>query len=108
MKADLVGYVLNCLDEGTQQAVDRYVQTSAGRLELERVRSALEPLESDRGDPEPPRDLLIRTLALVAEHGPRTLPRAPRMSRAGGGGRGFWGRADLLVAASLLLLVGGL
>jgi hypothetical protein len=112
MKDDLVGYVLDCLDEGTQRAVDRYVQTSEGRRELERVRSALAPLESDRGDPEPPRDLLIRTLALVAEQGPRTLPhslpRAPAPSRAGGGSRGFWRRADLLVAASLLLLVGGL
>src|SRR5262245_7268322 len=111
MKDDVVGYVLNCLDEGAERAVDRYVETSAGRLELERVRAVLAPLEADRGDPEPPRDLLIRTLALIAEQEPRTLPRAPASSRGlggGFGGRGFWGRADLLVAASLLLLVGGL
>jgi hypothetical protein len=101
--------VLNCLDEGTERAVDRYVETSEGRLELARVRAALSPLEADRGDPEPPRDLLIRTLALIAEREPRTLPRAPVSSRGFSGGRGFfWGRADLLVAASLLVLVGGL
>src|SRR5947208_16413620 len=109
MNEHLVGYLLDCLDEGTHRAVDRYLEASAeGRRSLERLRTALAPLEADRGDREPPRDLLIRTLTQIAEHGARELPRAPAMPRAFAGGCPFWRRADFLVAASLVLLVTGL
>src|SRR5438445_13125864 len=94
MNEHLVGYLLNCLDDGTHRAVDRYLETSVeGRRHLDRLRMALAPLEADRGDAEPPRDLLVRTLTHVAEQGARELPLAPAMPRAFTRGRLSFRRA---------------
>src|SRR5205814_1376884 len=50
----------------------------------------------------------VRTLAKVAEYKCRTLPPAPAAPRTGSGQRAGWRRADVLVAAALLVVVGAL
>src|SRR5262249_2062438 len=78
------------------------------RQRLELFRQALEPLEADRQEIEPPPGLAIRALARVAEYCCRDLPRAPSMpaSRASTPGRDGGRGADVLVAAVLLRTVG--
>lgn len=109
MEKNLIGYLLNCLDEPAQREVEAYLATDAdGREKLEKLRRALEPLEADREPPEPPSDLVYRTLGRVAEYCSQTLPRAPVTSRASGGGeRPFWRRADVVAAAAVILLAVG-
>src|SRR5262245_44926819 len=110
MEDNLVGYVLNCLDDDTQREVSSWLERdAAGRRRLEQVRQALAPLAADRAEPAPPADLAARTTARVFAEMPLDLPRAPAVSsRSAGSGRPFWRRADLAVAATLLLMVGGL
>lgn len=133
MRDQLVGYLLNCLDESTHRAVETHLQRDPeSRRQLENLRAALAPLSADRADPEPPYDLAGRTIRRLAGYTtpvtsgaaangaatrngaaatlaqPAALPRAPRTPRTYAGDRSLWRRADLLVAASLLLLVAGL
>src|SRR5205823_3330641 len=68
---------------------------------------ALVPLAADRTDAEPPPALRVRTLARVAEYrcsAPLRLPAAPPI-RSYAPRRSWWRRADVLVAASILILV---
>src|ERR1700740_3435512 len=105
MDENLIGYLLNALDPDAQREVEAYLHSHPeGRRRLAELRQALAPLEADREDPEPPPDLVVRTLARVAEHCTRELPRAPAALRRSlaGTGRPFWRRADALVAASIL------
>jgi hypothetical protein len=109
MDDNLVGYLLNALDETTHRAVEKYLRTyPEARDKLARLREALEPLESDRDEIEPPPGLVQTTLAELAQvkqFAPR-LPVAPRVSGAGEsvGGRSWWRRSDVLVAAAALLI----
>jgi hypothetical protein len=111
MDEDLVGYLLNNLDPVTHQQVAAQLRHDPeARSRLEALRLALAPLEDDRAGVEPPAGLVQRTLALVAEHHPFQLPPAPAAPREQLGSpvrRWFW-RIDVLVAACLLVLVGGL
>src|SRR5262245_39038814 len=108
MDKNLIGYLLNCLDEPTQREVEAYLEAdAAGREKLEKLRRALEPLEADRELPEPPGDLVYHTLGRVAEYCSQPLPRAPVTSRGGGGERPFWRRADVVAAAAVILLALG-
>jgi prepilin-type processing-associated H-X9-DG protein len=110
MDENLVGYLLNALDADEHRAVEAHLEASpAARERLDALRHALEPLAADRADIEPPPDLARRTLARLAGD-PCDLPRAPTVSRgrAAGHGGAFWRRADVLVAACLLLTVLGL
>ncbi len=124
MDENLVGYLLQSLDPDTHRQVEAYLRTnSEAQRRLELLRRALEPLAADADD-APPAGLWVRTLAHVARHQCRMpggasttvaapyrgLPPAPWPVRSPSGGatRTPWRRADVLVAAALLLLVGGL
>jgi prepilin-type processing-associated H-X9-DG protein len=109
MNDNLVGYLLNALDPETQREVEAHLASDANaRRELEMLRQALEPLSADK-EIEPPKGLVIRTLGRVAEYTCRELPRAPveRGTRAPAPSRPLWRRADVLVAATVLLTLAG-
>jgi hypothetical protein len=108
MDENLVGYLLKALDSETQREVEAHVraQPEAAR-KLELLRQALEPLAADSQSIEPPPGLRIRTLAGIAEYRCRDFPRpfeAPPI-RSRTPARTWWRRADVLVAAALLLIV---
>lgn len=109
MNENLVGYVLESLDPESRREVDDYLaQHPEAQAHLELLRKALEPLAADTDPIEPPSGLWVRTLSRIAEHSCRPLPAAPMngFSRSESGGRSRWRRADVLVAAGLLLCVG--
>ncbi len=110
MEPELVGYVLNSLDEETRRAVEDHLAASPeARQRLERVRAVLAPLAADKEDPQPPADLVYRTLGRVAQQCTRELPRAPTPTRRSFGTMlSGWRRADVVVAACLVVVVGGL
>jgi hypothetical protein len=110
MDDNLVGYLLNNLDAGERRQVEAHLRASpAARARVEKLRQALAPLAEDDPD-QPPPDLILNTLARVAEHRCRNLPAAPRPSphQLESPPRRWSRRADVLVAAVLLLIVGGL
>jgi prepilin-type processing-associated H-X9-DG protein len=123
MDENLVGYLLQSLDPETQAQVEGYLHThpeAQGRLE--RLRRTLEPLAADGEDVAVPPGLWVRTLAHIAQdrcRKPKTLPfpgsyrdlpAAPRptWSQWLGSGASWLRRADVVVAAVLLLAVTGL
>jgi prepilin-type processing-associated H-X9-DG protein len=106
MEQNLVGYLLNALDPDTQRQVEQYLRDNPeGQRQVELLRQALEPLRADAQEIEPPPGLAVRTLACVAEYCCRDMPRAPVPSLRfpEGGSARRWRRADVLVAASILL-----
>jgi prepilin-type processing-associated H-X9-DG protein len=110
MDENLLGYLLNALDPDEHRAVEAYLEANpAAREQLEGLRRGLEPLALDLDSPEPPPGLAVRTLGRIAEYTCRELPRAP-VTRDGAGGATipFWRRADVLVAACLLITALGL
>jgi len=110
MKDNLVGYLLNALDADTHRDVETYLAANSdARQELEALRRTLEPLSADRAEVEPPAGLVVRTLGRVAEYCCRDLPRAPaeRGTHAPVPSRPLWRRADVLVAATVLLAMTG-
>ncbi|MBI3411820.1 MAG: DUF1559 domain-containing protein [Planctomycetes bacterium] len=108
--AQLLGFLVGGLEEKELRQVEADLEAHPERrLRLDKLRLALDPLAADKDEPAPPRGLAVRTIALIAEHSCRQLPRAPATSRqSGGGGRTWWRRADVLVAACLLLTFLGL
>jgi prepilin-type processing-associated H-X9-DG protein len=111
LDAELICYLVGGLEEEEARQVSAAVEAEPEKQRrLQELRQALEPLAADKDDPEPPRDLTARTIALVAEHCCRKLPRAPVPLRQSSGAavRSWWRRADVLVAASLLLTALGL
>jgi prepilin-type processing-associated H-X9-DG protein len=111
MQDNLVGYVLDCLDEKSKREVEAYLQAHPeARLQLLRLRLAVAPLALDKEAPTPPSDLVVRTLIKAAEYicSEQELPRAPTLSfEAPPSVRPWWRRADVLIAACLLLTVAG-
>jgi hypothetical protein len=105
---NLVGYLLKALDAASEREVEIYLQSHPeAQTRLDLLRKAFEPLEADRDLPEPPRGLRVRTLARIAEYrcsAPIRMPQAPAI-RSFAPRRSWWTRADVLVAASILLLV---
>src|SRR4029077_10488503 len=92
----------------TRRETEKYLlRNPEAREELDRLREALEPLEADRDTDDPPSGLWVRTLARVAEHQCRHLSSAPRRLaiHSEATHRSWWRRADVLVAASILLCV---
>src|SRR5271170_1616793 len=84
MEEQLVGYLLNALDEPGMREVEAHLQTHPeARRKLALLRQAFEPLAVDQKAPLPPPQLAERTLARIAEHicaeGRPTsdLPKAP-------------------------------
>jgi hypothetical protein len=111
MDENLVGYLLKALEPEEQREVERYLQTHPGAdKRLEELQRGLDLLSRDAGDDEPPSWLWVRALARVAEHKCQTLPAAPAVAAhaAPAGRSGWWRRADVLVAALLLVVIGAL
>jgi hypothetical protein len=110
MEENLVGYLLGALDPVTHQRVEAYLRGHPeARARLANLEAALSPLAEDREPPEPPSSLVVNTLARVAAH-QRHLPEAPTPSRhqVGTPPRRWARRADWVVAASVLILAGGM
>jgi hypothetical protein len=111
MEENLVGYLLQALDGDTQRQVEIALRESPElRSRLELLQRALAPLEADRQAPEPRPGLVLSTLAHIAEYKCRKLPDAPPPPRSQSApvSRHWLRRADVLVAAMLLLVLGGL
>ncbi len=111
MDENLVGYLLKALDDDTQRQVEASLRESPdlqSRLEL--LQRALAPLAEDRPAPEPRPGLVLSTLARVAEYQCRKLPDAPPPPRSQSlpPTRHWLRRADALVAALLLIVLGGI
>ncbi len=110
-----VGYVLDALDEPAKREVETYLDRSAeARAKLAMFKQALEPLEADLAVPAPPPLLVERTIARIAETvcAPNPpldeLPQAPPIARTSiGVAQSWWRRADMLVAASIILTIVG-
>jgi hypothetical protein len=110
MEENLVGYLLKALDDDTQRQVEASLQESPElRSRLELSQRALAPLSADRQPPEPHPGLVLSTLARVAEYQCRKLPDAPPPPRSQSTPvtRHWMRRADALVAALLLIVLGG-
>ncbi len=106
MDENLVGYLMNALDPATHRQVEDYLRDNPdGRRRAELLRQALAPLEADADPIEPPPGLAVRTLACVAEYCCRDFPQAPSVRWSDAPRRRWWRRADVLVAAGLLVTV---
>lgn len=111
MDENLLGYLLKSLEPDEQRAVEAHLEGhQASRAKLELLERAVAPLAADAEQAEPPADLVVGTLARIAEHKCKPLPAAPRVpvSQYSPSGRPRVRRADLLAAAVLLVIVGGL
>jgi hypothetical protein len=111
MDEHLVGYLLKALEPDEQRAVEAHMEAHPEtRAKAELLERALAPLSTDAEDPEVPSGLALSTLARIAEHKCRPAappPKPPRLQLAAYG----WPRvrrADVLAAAALLLIAGGL
>jgi len=116
MEDNFVGYLLDALDERTKLQVEAYLEEHPdARAKLATLKQGLNVLEADLDAPAPPALLAERTLARVAEHVcsgadriaelPKAPPATPSMLR---GSRSWWRRADVLIAACLLITVTGI
>jgi hypothetical protein len=109
MEEHLVGYLLNGLDPVTHQRVEAYLHTHPeARARLALLEEALAPLAEDTEDSEPPSHLALATLSRISEHR-CALPVAPRptLYQRAVPPRRMARPIDWLVAAVLLILVGG-
>jgi hypothetical protein len=112
MEENFVGYLLKALDADEQAEVESHLRAHPEMQErLDLLRQALAPLEAGEGELEPPTDLRIKTLARVAEYRTRELlsyrvpappPHPPAPPRS------WWRRADVLIAASILIFASSL
>jgi hypothetical protein len=109
MDENLIGYLLDALDESERLDVEAHLSRHPEtRTRLEALRRVLAPLKADAEPPEPPRHLVLATIARVAEEQCRSLPVAPPPSRRSVAPWRGPRRSDLLAAAVLFILVGGL
>ncbi len=117
MPVDLLGYLLNALDEPERQRVFESLQADPLlRQELEDLRQSLRPLDATNHDHAPPASLAESTCDLVARFAaqregavpPARQPRRPRvLGRENGeryaGAVAQWSPADALAIAGVLL-----
>jgi len=119
MREDLLGYLLNALDEDERQRVFETLQNDPQlRQELESLRRQLRPLDATNVDYEPPPALAdlacelvegyaeVHPAPAVAEHRARraTWPRFPSRCETCASS-GAWSAADTIVMAGVLLAV---
>jgi prepilin-type processing-associated H-X9-DG protein len=106
MDENLVGYLLDALEPEERRAVEEHLRADPeARVRLQRLRSLMQPLGCDVGPVEVPAELWVRTLGRVAEYSCRSLPAVPAAptARPTVPIRSWWRRADVLVAACLLV-----
>lgn len=111
MEENLVGYLLKSLDDETHQQVESALRKSpALQARLDLLERALAPLAADADPPQPRPGLALATLARISEHQCRKLPAAPPPppSQMTPTGRHWLRRPDALIAAMLLILLGGI
>lgn len=117
MEENFVGYLLDALDERTKHQTEAYLEAHPeARAKLATLKQGLSVLEADLSMPAPPPLLAERTLARVAEHIcdrtdrlaelPKAPPATPAMVRSGRSW--WWQRADVVVAACLLITLTGI
>lgn len=109
MDENLVGYLLNALDAEETQRVEEHLRTAPeDEDKLEWLRRSMQPLLLLDEFSEPPPNLAERTLSRVLPRANAALPKAPAAARILAFPTSLWRRADVLVAACLLILVGGI
>ena len=114
MNDNLLGYLLNALEPDEHRQVEEYLHTHPdAAAKVERLRQTLAPLSADAEPPVPPPSLAIGTFALIAEVQCRPplppAPPVPKPTNARFHHRLALGRRpDLVLAASLLILITGL
>lgn len=114
MDENLVGYLLNALDEPTHAEVESYLRDHPeAQKRLDTMRRAIEPLAVDKEGEEPPPGLTFRTVARLAEFRCRPAPEPPSAPAMTGTGlpahRRWWGRRpDVLIAAAIIVVAGAL
>ena len=83
MRDDLVGYLLNAIDQPEARRIETALADPdtgpALRRELDTLRKATRVLEPDRGAFPPPSGLAARTMAFVTAHTTSGPPPSPRM-----------------------------
>jgi hypothetical protein len=105
---DLLGYLLDALpDEDRVRLEARLAESEALRSQLEALRLSVSTLALDRECDEPPAELAFRTLQKIVAHSCRITRVAPPPPEGATGSSG-WRRADVFIAASVLLVVGAL
>jgi hypothetical protein len=105
MKHDLLGYVLDVLEEDERQQVEELLAESAeARCQVVALREAVQPLSYDLEEAEPPSRLFANTLMRVAQlrcRRVRPLPPSPaRVSVRSG-----WRPVNVLVAACIAFVL---
>jgi hypothetical protein len=115
MDLDLVGYLFGLLDPDDRARTEDALRSDpAARANLERLRANLAPLAIARSEEFPPAGLADRTLALIASRGQiRNMSGTSHVPslvsvREPVFAPPRWGRMDAVIAASILILVGGL
>lgn len=113
MQDRLVEHVMGILDSSQQAEMEEALRRDPElRRRADRLQQALAPLATDREEEDAPPGLVARTVARVAEHicAESDLPHAPTTiaDRGTESDRPRRLRADVIVAASLLLAVVGL
>jgi hypothetical protein len=105
MKEQLIDYWLGQLNGHEKARVEaRLTSDVQARRQLKLLREGFAPLSAERAESAPPQGLGVRTLAHIAEHLCQQLPQAPATpAPVLAPSRSWWRRADLLVAASLLI-----
>ena len=107
MEHDLLAYLLHGLEPDEELAVEAYLEADANpRKDLRHWRTLLDPL-NNLPVPEPPSTLYMNTLRAVAGHMVQARgPSFPARDDLHGSGSRWWRRADVMVAASVILVVG--
>jgi len=78
MEEHYIGYLIGALDDDVREEVEAHIAAHPEvAVRLEKMRHALEPLASDHDAFEPPADLVLRTVGMVAEHVVATDVRIP-------------------------------
>jgi len=104
MKHDLLGYVLNLLDDEDRRQVEAHLAESPeARRQVQALRGAVLPLGHDQEEEEGPAGLFVSTLKRVAAYRCRRV-KAPPPPPSRGSVRSGWRLVDVLVAASILLV----
>jgi prepilin-type processing-associated H-X9-DG protein len=105
MEQYFAGYLLNALEPETEREVEAYLRKyPEANRQMDLIRQALEPLEADAKEFEPPPSLILRTLARTAELSCGDLPHAPAVRQGSeGADPRWWRRTDVLVAGGCLV-----